>query len=509
MASMAGFIGGVVIVAAIDCLALIFMGRLIGDGLIPLASIVGAIAIFLSLVYFRRSFSPLRWMAIGIVFVLMFTVYPICYTILLSFTNMSGGHLITKEQAIHRIERYDTFTPEGATEYGWVAYVSGESYLLVLDDGEGTHLLVGTDRDPRQISLDEFGTVGPDGYPVTIDRHTRLSQREVVPRIDEIGELEFNGPAGTIRVQSLRLATQALWIYTYDSETDSIVDNRTGMTYRPVNGTFTAASGEVLVPGYSIGIGFANYWRFVSEERYAKPLGRIILWNFAFAIFSVAISFLVGVSIALAFDRLPGKRLIRTLLLVPYPIPVLVAITVWKALLNEQSGMYTRLIGLFANAPSFFTDRLWTRIALIVLNVYLSYPYFYILCAGALQSIPQELFQAAAIDGAGGMATIRRITMPMLLRVLAPLLIASLSFNFNNFTLIWTFNAGLPPQPDTIVPMGYSDLLISLIYRLGFGTANVANYGFASAITVLLFLFVGVMVFFQTRSTKAFQEDTL
>ena len=162
-----------------------------------------------------------------------------------------------------------------------------------------------------------------------------------------------------------------------------------------------------------------------------------------------------------------------------------------------------------ANAPSFFTDRTWTRIALIVLNVYLSYPYFYILSAGALRAIPQELFQAAAIDGADGLAMTRHITMPMILRILAPLLIASLSFNFNNFTLIWTFNAGLPPQPDTIVPMGYTDLLISLIYRLGFGTANVANYGFASAITVLLFLFVGVMVFFQTRSTKAFREDTL
>jgi ABC-type sugar transport system permease subunit len=223
----------------------------------------------------------------------------------------------------------------------------------------------------------------------------------------------------------------------------------------------------------------------------------------------VAVSFFVGLLIALAFDRLPGRRLIRTLLLVPYPIPVLVAITIWKALLNQQSRMYTAFLNLFAEAPSFFTDRNWTRVALIILNVYLSYPYFYILSAGALRAIPQELFQAAAIDGADGLATVRHITMPMILRILAPLLIASFSFNFNNFILIWTFNAGLPPQPETIVPTGYTDLLISLIFRLGFGTANVANYGFASAITVLLFLFVGEMVFFQTRSTKAFKEDTL
>jgi ABC-type sugar transport system permease subunit len=132
--------------AVIDFFALLFMGRLISEGLIPLASIVGAIAIFISLVYSRRAFSPFRWMAIGIAFILMFTVYPICYTILLSFTNMSGGHLITKEQAIARLESR-TYVPEGATEYAWTAYQSGEDYLLVLEDDAGNYTLVGTDRE--------------------------------------------------------------------------------------------------------------------------------------------------------------------------------------------------------------------------------------------------------------------------------------------------------------------------------------------------------------------------
>jgi arabinogalactan oligomer/maltooligosaccharide transport system permease protein len=494
--------------AVIDFFALLFMGRLISEGLIPLASIVGAIAIFISLVYSRRAFSPFRWMAIGIAFILMFTVYPICYTILLSFTNMSGGHLITKEQAIARLESR-TYVPEGATEYAWTAYQSGEDYLLVLEDDAGNYTLVGTDREPQRISLDQFGETDSDGYPTSIERYQRISRRDVVARLTQIGALEFNGEEGSILVQSLRVAAQARQIYQYDEATDTMVDSRDGTIYRPVEGTFTSDAGDELAHGFTIGIGIENYRRFVSEERYAKPLGRIIIWNFAFAFFSVAVSFFVGLLIALAFDRLPGRRLIRTLLLVPYPIPVLVAITIWKALLNQQSRMYTAFLNLFAEAPSFFTDRNWTRVALIILNVYLSYPYFYILSAGALRAIPQELFQAAAIDGADGLATVRHITMPMILRILAPLLIASFSFNFNNFILIWTFNAGLPPQPETIVPTGYTDLLISLIFRLGFGTANVANYGFASAITVLLFLFVGEMVFFQTRSTKAFKEDTL
>ena len=94
----------------------------------------------------------------------------------------------------------------------------------------------------------------------------------------------------------------------------------------------------------------------------------------------------------------------------------------------------------------------------------------------------------------------------MLLRILGPLLIASFSFNFNNFTLVWGFNAGLPAMADTIVPMGHSDLLISFIYRLGFNTANAADYGFSAAITVMLFILVSLMVFFQTINTRAMKE---
>jgi ABC-type sugar transport system permease subunit len=503
------FIGGIVVVAVVDFFGLVLMGRLIADGLIPLASVIGAIVIFISLVFLRRRFSPFRWMAVGIAFVILFSVYPIVFTILLSFTNMGGGHLLTKQQSIDRLEG-KVYVPEGAAEYSWVAYASDAGgYLLLLDPGDDFYLLVGANREARRVSLTQFGEVGSDGYPLEIDRHLLLSRRDTIPLIDQIGSLEYIGEDEIILVQSLRAAAESRPIYSYDPGTDTMTDTRTGTGYTPANGTFVSANGDELTPGFSVGVGLGNYRRFVGNAGYARPLGRIIIWNLSFSFFSVTLSFVLGLTIALVFDRLPGRRVIRTLLLVPYPIPILVAITVWKGLLNEQMGLYTKFIGLFTEAPSFLTDRNWTRIALIVINIYLSYPYFYILCAGAIRSIPGEIFQAAAIDGAGGAATIRHITMPMVLRILAPLLIASFSFNFNNFTLIWGFNAGLPAMADTIVPMGYTDLLISFVYRLGFGTANASNYGFASAITVLLFLFVGIMVFFQTRSTKAFKEDSL
>jgi len=141
-----------------------------------------------------------------------------------------------------------------------------------------------------------------------------------------------------------------------------------------------------------------------------------------------------------------------------------------------------------------------------MLNVYLSYPYFFLLTSGALKSIPGELFEAAAIDGANPFVVLQKITLPMVMRILAPLVIASFTFNFNNFTLIWTFNSGLPAMADTAITMGHTDLLISFIYRLGFASSGAPDYGFAAAITVMLFVLVSLMVVFQTWNTKTIKE---
>jgi ABC-type sugar transport system permease subunit len=96
--------------------------------------------------------------------------------------------------------------------------------------------------------------------------------------------------------------------------------------------------------------------------------------------------------------------------------------------------------------------------------------------------------------------------MPLLLRILAPLIIASLTFNFNNFNVIYIFNAGNPSMAGTILPMGHTDILISFIYKLAFVNTNVANYGLAAAITILLFVVIAAFVLIQSRFTKMFKE---
>lgn len=476
------------------------MFRFIREGFYPLAAFIGACVVFLGVAFAKKTFFPYRWLSVGIVLAVLFTVYPIFYTLFLSFTNMSGGHLLTKEQAIQRISSV-TYTPEEAPVYSWTAYKHGSSdYLLVISDRDGNLSTVKPDAPVK---------ARPDlaALPETVDGYRKLSPIDSLREIDAIGKLKYGQSPDVISIVSASEATATMGRYEYDHDRDSFTDAKTGMAFRPVRGTYRSASGDELIPGFMVGIGAENYTRFLGNDGYRKPILSIILWNLVFALGSVGISFGLGLLIALMFEDLPGKRIIRSLLIIPYPVPVLVSIMVWRALLNERMGLVTNLIAsTFGVSPHFFTEAAWARAALIVINVYLSYPYFYILSSGALKSIPGDLFEAARIDGAGPLMITGKITLPLVLRILGPLLIASFSFNFNNFTLIWGFNAGLPAMPDTIVPMGYTDLLISFIYRLGFSTANAADYGFAAAITVMLFIFVSVMVFFQTINSKALKE---
>ena len=145
-------------------------------------------------------------------------------------------------------------------------------------------------------------------------------------------------------------------------------------------------------------------------------------------------------------------------------------------------------------------------LAVVMVNVWLSYPYFYVISAGAIRSIPVDIYDAALVDGASGWKKLQYITLPLLLRILMPLLIASFTFNFNNFNVIYIFNFGNPPMANTVVPMGHTDILISFVYRLAFVTSNVTNYGLAAAITVMLFILVSVMVIIQMRFTRMFRE---
>ena len=126
------------------------------------------------------------------------------------------------------------------------------------------------------------------------------------------------------------------------------------------------------------------------------------------------------------------------------------------------------------------------------------------MCTGALQSIPSDVKEAARIDGASGLQTTMRVIAPLLLVSIAPLLVASFAFNFNNFNAIELLTGGGPFPPGEFT-RGGTDILISMVYRIAFGGSG-ADFGFASAVSVVLFIITGLLAAFQFRFTK-FLED--
>jgi ABC-type sugar transport system permease subunit len=288
-----------------------------------------------------------------------------------------------------------------------------------------------------------------------------------------------------------------------------MINQETGVVYKNLRGTFTSSSGQQLRPGFVENIQLANFREFFTSSALRGPLVRIIAWNFAFAFFSLLLNFSLGLAIAVLFNdrHFPFKKLIRSLLIIPYTVPALITILIWRGMLNPELGVIDRMLeGLFDWAPPWFTDAGWAKVAILLVNLWLSYPYFMLITSGALQSIPEDIYAAAQVDGASPWQQFWNITLPLLLVAVGPLLVASFTFNFNNFNLIYLFNAGGPPMAGTPTPAGHTDILISYVYNLAFAGSRGVNYGFAAAITIIIFFIVGAITLFQFRYTRMWEE---
>jgi arabinogalactan oligomer / maltooligosaccharide transport system permease protein len=501
---------GFAILILVDAFVLWFLSRLIPLGYFPLAAVITVIAIFVNIVMLRREAYPLRWMVVGLVLMILFTIYPIIFTIWVAFTNYGEGHLITKEQAVDQILNL-TYLPESGRSYDWTAFKSsGGDYALWLLDEEGNGYLAVPGEPLSQPQPGEAG-VGPldeNGIPETIEGYTRLNA--ILAATDQnLPNILFGEEGRTIQVRSPREAAELLPRYLYDAEQDAMVDQQTGAMYKNVRGAFTSSDGRQLRPGFVENIGVTNFREFFISPALRGPLVRIIAWNFGFAFFSLLLNFALGLAIAVLFNdpNFPFKKLIRSLLLIPYTVPALITILIWRGMLNPELGVIDRMLeGAFGWAPPWFTDATWAKVAILLVNLWLSYPYFMLITSGALQSIPEDIYAAAQVDGASPWQQFWNITLPLLLVAVGPLLVASFTFNFNNFNLIYLFNAGGPPIAGTPTPAGHTDILISYVYNLAFAGSRGVNYGFAAAITIIIFFIVGAITLFQFRYTRMWEE---
>lgn len=181
-------------------------------------------------------------------------------------------------------------------------------------------------------------------------------------------------------------------------------------------------------------------------------------------------------------------------------------ILVFAGLFNDTFGAInnTLFASIGIDPKPWLTDPFWSKIALIAMQTWLGFPFVFIMTTGVLQAIPEDLYEAATIDGANFFQKFRSITLPLVLYSIAPILITQYTFNFNNFNIIYLFNGGGPPVAGSTA--GGTDILVSWIYKL---TMQSSQYALAAAVTILLSIFVIAIALWQFKRTNSFKEEDM
>jgi len=258
-----------------------------------------------------------------------------------------------------------------------------------------------------------------------------------------------------------------------------------------------------IEPGYSVVVGLSNFNKIISSRNITAPFLFVFLWTILWSAISVISSFAMGLALALVFNAsdFKGKYIYRTLFILPYAIPSFVTILMWNGFLNKDFGVINNAFGI---TVPWLMEGYMAKMSTLVVNLWLSFPYFMIISLGALQSIDSTIYEAANVDGASNVQQFTILTLPLLLIALGPMLVGSFAFAFNNFAGIYLLTGGGPTMAAGVLP-GHTDILISYTYKLAFGEQN-KDYGLASAIAIIVFLIIGTLTFVNFKLTGTFKE---
>ena len=492
--------------AVIDAFAIWLIYSMLSDGIWTFPLALGLVTLALNFIFVVPDMYPLRWVSPGLSLMMIFVAYPILFTVYISFTNYGDGHLLTKQQTIDYYENLPPVLPDDAVLYQYTVFQDpdGNLMLWLQPDGGGEPFTVTPNGEPVARSgeppdtLEGFGKLNPF-RAAAMEGALKAAVFGIEPDVFQ-AHPRFPGEAGRFEPA-----------YVYDAEQDALIENATNTVYKPIDGTYTAPDGTRLTEGgYSAVVGPRNYVRLFTDPSLRQPFLLVFLWTVLFAAFSVFLTFSVGMFLAIMFDvpEMPGRRVLRSLLLIPYAIPAFVSVPVWVGLLNPQFGVISQGIAAVTGGwvPAWFASPYWSKAGILLIQTWLGAPYMFVIVTGALQTLPRDVYEASAIDGATPWQTFRSITLPLLLVTVGPMLVASFAFNFNNFTVIDLYARGGPPMANTATPVGHTDILATYTYRIAFASARGSDAGYAAAITVIIFLILIVITALQFRYTNMLEE---
>ena len=498
--------------------------------------------LLLNWIYLRKGHLPAKYLAPGVVLLVLFQISVVFFSGFIAFTNYGALHNGSKQDAMASIKLSSIVTDTSAP-FMYVSIVtdnkSGATEFLATDvtdvtDSKNPVFYIGGEdyaKTPwHELKASELATVkmGPasDGtnIAVSISGVTPLTLGQIIAEQANLSNLKVPLGANLEKSGFMAMDPSATGVQrttfdaVYNAKNDTFTRQSDGKVFYADEslGFFDAKPGDakserISDTGWRVNIGWGNFNRIFGDKSLQKPLIGIFSWTVIFALTSVITTFVLGLALALLFndDRIKGKKIYRSIMILPYAFPAFLSAYVWKGMFNTNNGFINTAI---LNLPKghmipWLTEQGPARWAVLLCNLWLGFPYMFLITTGALQAIPGELSESAMIDGATPWQQFRLIKLPLLLISLAPLLISSFAFNFNNFTIIYLITGGGPSgDPSLRVDAGGTDILISFVYKIAFSTGVGADYGLASAFSILIFFIVGGISFFSFRRTQ-FLED--
>lgn len=259
-------------------------------------------------------------------------------------------------------------------------------------------------------------------------------------------------------------------------------------------------------------VGGETFDTVFNTSMWGGAFGRTAVWTLCWATLATVTCYVGGILMAMAMldKRVKCPKLFRAIYILPYAVPSMLSLMVWRNLLNGQFGPINRLLvqwGLIDKSIPWLTEIGLARFSCVLVNLWLGFPYFMMLITGIMTSIPQDLFEAAEIDGANKRQRFFKITLPLILYQTIPLFIMNFSYNLNNFGAVYFLTEGNPADLTTTQSgAGGTDILMSWMYKL---TYDLRQYNKAAVVSILVFLVIAPFAIYNFSRTKAFKEGEL
>jgi arabinogalactan oligomer/maltooligosaccharide transport system permease protein len=515
-----GVVVKILLLGIVDAAMLFAIMVLIANNDLLFAGVVTAVTLLVNFIYLRpRGGLPAKYLTPGLIFLAIFQIYVVIYSGYIAFTNYGTMNNSDKPDAINALLLNGQTRVAEADVYPLNVVVDSEDRLNLLvtvpQESGDPRVFVGANGDVASEVTD--ATFNSLGVADSVPGFTTLTFREVADRQQDLVEIRLylsDDPESYFWMTAD--ASQAVTFMPrldFDPVNDTMTRVEDGKVFSDTGvGAYISSDGEKLAPGWRIEVGFDNFVRAITNDGIREPLLRVTLWTFIFALVSVGSTFVLGLGLALLFNeaRLRGQRWYRVAMVLPYAFPGFLSAFVWRAMLQDNEyGLFNRILmdtfGM-VDPITFLNDPLMGKISILMVNLWLGFPYMFLITTGALQSIPNDLMESARIDGASPWQQLRLIKLPLLLVSVAPLLITSFAFNFNNFSLIYLLTGGGPKDFDADINVGHTDILISMVYKIAFSTGEGRDFGLASAFSILIFFIVGTVSYLSFRRTRTLED---